>query len=169
MLIACVEILQLPQSSIEVYRRSNLVLQPARNLPLVVAKAIAQVKQKDRTEIFHMPDYTADCLIHRTMSLLRIPVLPWNIDDLLPVQSSDTSSLLISLVVKVILLEDDLRITYARVRHSNYDHQSSLAVFKVESFTESTSTDAHQNGTILSLFWLIDAFVKRINSVLKGR
>ena len=76
MLIACVEILQLPQSSIEVYRRSNLVLQPARNLPLVVAKAIAQVKQKDRTEIFHMPDYTADCLIHRTMSLLRIPVLP---------------------------------------------------------------------------------------------
>lgn len=76
MRIACVEIFQLLQSSIEVYRRSYSVLQPARNLPLVVAVAIAQVKQKDCTKIFHMPDHAADCLIHRTMSLLRIPVQP---------------------------------------------------------------------------------------------
>lgn len=100
-----------------------------------------------------MSDDTPDRLVYWACGLLIVPVFAADADLVL---LSD-----LDLGVKVILLEDDSRVVHLWKWNPNYDDHASCVIWKIETFTKTPTTYAHQDRPFLFAF--IDGRVILIN------
>ena len=92
-----------------------------------------------------MSDDSTYCLVYCSEGLLVVPIHPRDVVDHLAVLGLVLTAQSISLMVKIVLFKDDLRISELRERDPNNDDTSCFTVFEIKSFAEPSPADTYQD------------------------
>ena len=100
-----------------------------------------------------MPDDATNRLIYRPCGLLVVPVFARQSCDscawLCPASFQD------SLLVEILLLEDDFWVGHLRERYSYYDHASCSVIREIETLRDAATAHAHQDCSVLLTLTLV--------------
>ena len=127
----------------------DTVSQPFWNLRPVRWICISLVEQKYRSIVLNMTDYTTNGLIYGSCCLLIVPIFACQALDNWTRSSLSLSSFSNAFRVEILFFENNFWVSHLREGDPNYYDASGCIVWEIETLTDPSSTNSHEDSSIL--------------------
>ena len=105
-----------------------------------------------------MPNYTSNGLVNSPYCLLVIPFFTG--------KDASFAPMLVSLLIEVLFLEDDLRVSHLWVGDANDNDATCCIVGEVKTFRHAASANSHHYSTCRIFLWLKNTLIVSLNNTI---